>query len=1022
MKDYARKSTFASFLPGIAGIRGIPIWCYYANRGQAVMSFGSRDKNGAIMEFSPAHIAYQNVKRTGFRTFIRKDGVFFEPFSDETVSHEMNVEMNLLGIREDCKESGLSTAVTYYVLPEEPLGALVREVTITNNSGSNAHLEIADGMPALIPYGISMENMKNMTETAKAWMQEETTPGGNSYYRVRASLEDSAAVHEVKEGNFALCYGSDGEMIYPTVDPAAVFEYDNSFGCPVTFKNEGIKGVKAYRENHTNLFPAAFFLKEADLKAGESVSLYEVYGFSESMEKLDEYGKGTHDREYFALKKGRARELTDELTRTIYTKTGDSRFDEYSRYTFMDNCLRGGAPIRLGNNKVFYVYSRKHGDTERDYNFFSVLPEYYSQGNASYRDINQNRRMDVFFAPFTDKENIKEFYSLIQLDGYNPLGIEKLTYRLSGDKADTLLKRLTPEGREAVRSLVTSEYTPGALYSLLLKVCDSDNLEDTFTGIIDFSDSLVNGRFNEGYWCDHWTYNMDLVKEYLSVFPEKERSLLFEENMTYFKSEALVQRRFKRYVQTENGIRQYNALDQAKMRTNADKLVRADYGKGDTVRVSLLEKLILLSVIKFATLDFYGMGIEMEGGKPGWYDALNGLPGLFGSSVGETCELARLLHYTVSAIKKYGDDVRLSAEVSGLLKDISAAAKKEKDPFKRWNLVNDIKEDYREKSYEGISGDKEVLSGKAVSEMLEVLCENVMLGIEKALKYGKGSCPMYFMYEITAFDQKDGLIIPKDVELKTLPAFLEGQVHFLKLPESKERKLALYNEVRSGDLFDGKLKMYKVNASLESASYEVGRAKAFTPGWLENESIWLHMEYKYLLELLRSGLYREYFEDFKNAAIPFLNEETYGRSTMENSSFIVSSVNPNERIHGKGYVARLSGSTVEFMNMWKIMMFGSEPFKSVGGRLSLQFVPAIPSYLIGSDRRVEAMFLGNTLVSYSFDKEEDYIPGEYEIREMKLTYKNNTIISVYGEVLESDAAADVREGRVKSIEITVVKK
>lgn len=53
--------------------------------------------------------------------------------------------------------------------------------------------------------------------------------------------------------------------------------------------------------------------------------------------------------------------------------------------------------------------------------------------------------------------------------------------------------------------------------------------------------------------------------------------------------------------------------------------------------------------------------------------------------------------------------------------------------------------------------------------------------------------------------------------------------------------------------------MYKVNGSLEQASYELGRACAFTPGWLENESVWLHREYKYLLELLRSGMYGEFF-------------------------------------------------------------------------------------------------------------------------------------------------------------------
>ena len=33
-------------------------------------------------------------------------------------------------------------------------------------------------------------------------------------------------------------------------------------------------------------------------------------------------------------------------------------------------------------------------------------------------------------------------------------------------------------------------------------------------------------------------------------------------------------------------------------------------------------------MLKFSTLDPYGMGVEMEGGKPGWNDAMNGLPGI----------------------------------------------------------------------------------------------------------------------------------------------------------------------------------------------------------------------------------------------------------------------------------------------------------------------------------------------------------------------------------------------------------
>jgi len=47
------------------------------------------------------------------------------------------------------------------------------------------------------------------------------------------------------------------------------------------------------------------------------------------------------------------------------------------------------------NGHVYHIYGRRHGDLERDYNAFYLPAEFYSQGNASYRDVNQNRRCDV---------------------------------------------------------------------------------------------------------------------------------------------------------------------------------------------------------------------------------------------------------------------------------------------------------------------------------------------------------------------------------------------------------------------------------------------------------------------------------------------------------------------------------------------------------------------------------------------------------------------------------------------------
>ncbi len=44
INDYDQAKTFSSFLPGIAGLKGIPMWTFYVNRGQAITGIGVRDK------------------------------------------------------------------------------------------------------------------------------------------------------------------------------------------------------------------------------------------------------------------------------------------------------------------------------------------------------------------------------------------------------------------------------------------------------------------------------------------------------------------------------------------------------------------------------------------------------------------------------------------------------------------------------------------------------------------------------------------------------------------------------------------------------------------------------------------------------------------------------------------------------------------------------------------------------------------------------------------------------------------
>jgi len=49
-ENYHKNKPFASFLPGIAGKTGVPMWTYYVNRGQLISSFGIENKDHALLD------------------------------------------------------------------------------------------------------------------------------------------------------------------------------------------------------------------------------------------------------------------------------------------------------------------------------------------------------------------------------------------------------------------------------------------------------------------------------------------------------------------------------------------------------------------------------------------------------------------------------------------------------------------------------------------------------------------------------------------------------------------------------------------------------------------------------------------------------------------------------------------------------------------------------------------------------------------------------------------------------------
>ncbi|MDD5566336.1 MAG: cellobiose phosphorylase, partial [Candidatus Omnitrophica bacterium] len=448
---------------------------------------------------------------------------------------------------------------------------------------------------------------------------------------------------------------------------------------------------------------------------------------------------------------------------------------------------------------------------------------------------------------------------------------------------------------------------------------------------------------------------------------------------------------------------------------------------GDVYTTTLINKLFCILVNKMASLDPFGIGIEMEADKPNWFDALNGLPALLGSSINETFELKRLLALIEKFFVSSGagsvalsDEVyELLAKLDSLILEYFVSTSKNRD-FDFWDKSHVLKEKYRHNTKFGFSGKETEVNADTLKGIIAHCIKKIDAGLAKGYDKERNVYYSYFINEVTEYRiLNQNFVTPTKFSQKKLPLFLEGQMHALRLSGSRHNAQLLYRGTQKSGLYDKKLKMYKVTAPLQEMTEEIGRCRVFTPGWLENESVWLHMEYKYLLEVLKCGLYEEFYRDLRNALIPFQRPGQYGRSILENSSFLVSSVFPDKSLHGNGFVARLSGSTAEFVNMWLLMNIGKTPFSlDSENRLQLTFSPILAQWLFAKNKTYRFNFLGTIPVTYHNPKMQDTF-GKNGVGPVKITFcdASGNPVEINSGTIPSPYAQQVRSRAITSLEI-----
>jgi len=578
------------------------------------------------------------------------------------------------------------------------------------------------------------------------------------------------------------------------------------------------------------------------------------------------------------------------------------------------------------------------------------------------------------------------------------------------------------------------------------------------------------GVYEAGFWADHWTYIMDFVDSYLAIYPDQEERLLFDDTVKFFFSPARVLPRSQKYVlsKTFDGLREHirqlgaTSIDPEKMVYRKKHYYLNTTGwfspeakwqhdsNGNIFRCTPMEKLVLLATLKFSTRDAYGMGIEYEADKPGYNTAMNGLPAMLGSGVPEAHELLRLLKYLASVVSKFPRPIRLSVELYELMKAVNKEVDKilskkddskdfstivPRDRFLYWDRVASAREAYRERVRIVFDGATKAVSSEYLESTFASWIKEVDSGLKRAMYWGtlgsgddgtSGLPPTYFSYNITKWEitgetnsRGHPLVNASQLVLNRYPLFLEGPACTMS-SASPEKAKEIYSKVRASPLRDDHLGMYTLSASLKDQNLDIGRVMSFAPGWLENESVWMDMSYKFYKQLIRKGMHEEFFYEMKSGGmLPFMHPEQYGRSLMECSTFIASSAINDPTRWGRGFYARLSGATAEFLSMWISMFIGDEPFsidKSTG-LLQMQLLPAIPAWLFakessvvrGSDRDtsiVSFKLFGNIDVRYFNERGGDLFrvpPYKYVVG-----YRDGSTFEVDGAVIPFGLAERIR--------------
>ena len=90
----------------------------------------------------------------------------------------------------------------------------------------------------------------------------------------------------------------------------------------------------------------------------------------------------------------------------------------------------------------------------------------YTLYTGNFRDVNQNRRLDVLLSPIVGDFNIRMFLSFVQADGYNPLTVATTNFKVPKESVTSLVAgfNLLEDKASALTAILNKPFRIGMSY------------------------------------------------------------------------------------------------------------------------------------------------------------------------------------------------------------------------------------------------------------------------------------------------------------------------------------------------------------------------------------------------------------------------------------------------------------------------------------------------------------------------------------------------------------------------------